>query len=326
MQSLKSNRVLHSPLTWGITAIAVAVIVGLVLTYIYNNPPGKDQVVSFYTDDAASIRAGDEVRMAGIKVGTVTDLSLEPSHVLVKTRINDTAFVGDQSQIDVRMLTVVGGYYVNLASMGNAPLGKETIPLSRVTMPYSLIRTLTDTTKITQNVNTKPINESLNQVSQGLTGTNIQVVASTIDAGNALMSTVERQRGQVTKILNLSDEYIRSLSNYRDKFAQLVRKVSILTQTLVIYNRGIAQTLLGLGDVLQALKPLGDFYETHRLEFIERVRDFLERGRMFVERNGLTIRVLKRTQNLFDRILNAENADPGLLATDLCVPVPGSAC
>jgi phospholipid/cholesterol/gamma-HCH transport system substrate-binding protein len=326
MQSMKSSALLRSPQAWGAAAIAFAVVIGLVVTYIYENPPGKSKFVSFYTDDAASVRTGDEVRMAGIKVGEVADLSLESNQVLIKARIDDHAFVGDQSQIDVRMLTVVGGYYVNLASIGDTPLGAVPIPLSRVTMPYSLIRTLTDTTKITQNVNTEPVNESLNQISQGLTGTNVQVVASTINAGNALMSTVERQRGQVTKILDLSDEYIRSLSNYRDEFAQLVRKVSILTQTLVIYNKGFAQTLQGIGDVLQALKPIGDFYETHRLEFIERVRDYLHEGRLFVERNGLTIRALKRTQNLFDRVLNAQNADPGLLATDLCVPVPGSAC
>jgi phospholipid/cholesterol/gamma-HCH transport system substrate-binding protein len=318
--------VLSSPLTWGVTAIVFAVIVGLVLSYIYVNPPGKGQLVSFYTDDANAVRTGDEVRMAGIKVGTVSSLKLEPNQVLVTAKIDDTAFVGDQSQVDVRMLTIVGGYYVNIASMGSAKLGNQVIPVSRVTMPYSLIQTLVDTTKITQNVNTKPINESLNQISTGLTGTNIEVVAATINAGNALMSTIDRQRGQVTNILNLTDEYIRSLSGYRDRLASLVRKLSLLTQTLVIYDKGFSQTLQGLGDVLLALKPLGDFYDGHRLEFIERVRDFLYRGRLFVERNGLTIRVLKRTQNLFDRVLNAENADPGLLATDLCVPTPGSAC
>lgn len=313
-------------MAWGFAAIAAATVVGLVLAYVYYNPPSQAQAVSFYTDDANSIRVGDEVRMAGIKVGTVRDLKLEPRQVLVRATIDNGAFVGDQSQVDIRMLTVVGGYYVNLASMGNTPLGKQTIPLARVTTPYSLIRTLSDTTKITEHVDTKPVRESLDQISQGLTGTNVQVIASTIDAGNALMSTVERQRGQVTKILNLSDEYIKTLSNYRDKFAQLVRKVAIATQTMVIYDKGVSQTLQGLGDVLLALKPLGDFYETHRLEFIERVRTYLERGRLFVERNGLTIRALKRIQNLFDRVLNAQNADPGLLATDLCVPVPGSAC
>lgn len=306
--------------------MAVAIVIGLVLTYIYYHPPSQEQAVSFYTDDANSIRVGDEVRMAGIKVGTVTELSLEPNQVLVKAKIKNDAFVGDQSQVDVRMLTVVGGYYVNVASMGTASLGARPIPLSRVTMPYSLIRTLADTTKITEHVDTKPVNESLNQISQGLTGTNVEVIANTIDAGNAMMSTVERQRGQVTKILDLSDEYIKALSQYRDKFAQLVRKISLATQTMVIYDKGISQTLQGLGEVLLAIKPLADAYETHQAEFVEKMRAYLERGRMFVERNGLTIRALKRVQNLFDRILNAQNAEPGLLATDMCVPVPGSAC
>lgn len=326
MQSLKSNRILHSPVSWGVAAIAISVVIGVVLAYIYYNPPGQEQAVSFYTDDANSIRVGDEVRMAGIKVGTVSELTLEPSQVLVKAKIDNNAFVGDQSQVDVRMLTVVGGYYVNLASMGNTPLGGQTIPLSRVTMPYSLIRTLADTTKITEHVDTKPVNESLNQISQGLSGTNVEVIKTTIDAGNALMSTVERQRGQVTKILDLSDEYIRALSKYRDKFAELVRKIALATQTMVIYNKGISQTLEGLGEVLLAIKPLADAYETHEAKYIEGIRNYLERGRSFVERNGLTIRALKRVQNLFDRVLNAQNADPGLLATDLCVPVPGSAC
>ena len=326
MQSLRSAKILRNPITWGAGALVFATVLALVFGYLYYNPPGRSKIVSFYTDDAASIRPGDEVRMAGIAVGKVTDLSLEPNQVLVKARIDDAAFVGDQSQVDVRMLTIVGGYYVNLASMGATPLGTRTIPLARVTMPYSLVRALTDTTKVTQNVNPASVSESLNQLAQGLTGTNVQAVSAVIDAGNAVMSTVERQRGEVTKILNLTDEYIKSLSGYREKFAELVRKASILIQTIGLYNDGLAGTLRGLGEVLLALKPLGDFYEGHRLYFIEKVRDYLYRGRLFVERNGVTIRVLKRLQNLADRVFDAENAEPGLLATDLCMPMPGSPC
>jgi phospholipid/cholesterol/gamma-HCH transport system substrate-binding protein len=140
------------------------------------------------------------------------------------------------------------------------------------------------------------------------------------------MSTVDRQRGQVTNILNMSDEYIQALSNYRDKFDQLIRKVSILTQTLVLYNGGLSTMIGGLGTVLVQLKTVGDFYEAHRIQFIEKVRDYLDKGRLFVERNGLTIRALKRVQNLMDRVLDAQNASPALLATDICVPIPGSSC
>lgn len=326
MQSLKTARVLRNPITWGAAAIAFAVVVALVLTYIYYHPPGQNKLVNFYTDDAASIRIGDDVRMAGIAVGKVEGLSLEPHQVRVTARISEDAFVGDQSQIDVRMLTVVGGYYVNLTSIGDTPLGDDAIPLGRVTMPYSLIRTLTDSTKITENVNTESLNESLNQLQQGLTGANVEVVSTVIDAGNAIMSSVDRQRGQVSNILTMSDEYIRALASYRDKFDQLVRKVSILTQTLALYNGGMTSTIGGLGTVLLQLKTVGDLYEAHRVEFVEKVQQYLHKGQLFVERNGLTIRALKRVQNLLDRVLDAQNASPALLATDICMPIPGSPC
>ncbi|MGV0643979.1 MlaD family protein [Mycolicibacterium sp. XJ2546] len=326
MQSVNPARALRNPITWGAGAIAFALVVALVLAYIYFHPPGQNKLVSFYTDDAASIRVGDDVRMAGITVGKVEGLSLEAKQVRVTARVNDDAFVGDLSQVDVRMLTVVGGYYVNLVSIGDIPLGDAAIPLARVTMPYNLIRTLTDSTKITENVDTKPLNESLNQLEQGLTGTNVEVVSTVIDAGNTIMSAVDRQRGQVSNILNMSDEYIRALANYRDKFDQLVRKVSILTQTLVLYNGGMTSTIGGLGTALMQLKTVGDFYEAHRAQFVEKIQQYLHKGQLFVERNGLTIRALRRVQNLLDRILDAQNASPALLATDICMPIPGSPC
>jgi phospholipid/cholesterol/gamma-HCH transport system substrate-binding protein len=326
VQSLKNSRALRSPVAWGAGAIVFVVVVALVLAYIYYHPPGMRKVVSFYTDDAASLRVGDEVRMAGIAVGKVEKLSLEPHHVKVTALVDDDAFVGDRSQVDVRMLTVVGGYYVNVASIGETPLGDNVIPLDRVKMPYNLIQTLTDTTKITQNVNTAPVNESLNQIQQGLSGVNVEVVSTVIDAGNAIMSTVDKQRGQITAILNMSDEYIRALSQYRDKFDQLVRKVSILTQSLVLYNGGLGATIDGLGQTLDSLKPVAQFYGNHRTEFIEKVRNNLHKGQLFVERNGVTIRLLKRVQNLLDRILDAQNASPALLATDICMPIPGTPC
>lgn len=323
MQSLKS--VLRNPMTWGAGALVFGTVVALVLTAIYLSPPWQ-RLITFYTDDAASIRQGDEVRMAGITVGAVKDLTFKQNQVRVQARVDNDAFVGDQSQVAVRMLTVVGGYYVNIDSVGNAPLGDKPIPRERVTMPYSLIRTLTDTTKVTDNVAPKPINESLNQIQDGLSGKNVESLAAIIDAGNSLMSTIERQRGQVTEILDVSDEFVRAAAEYREPLVQLVRKVSIVIATLELYSRGFAGAIDGLGDAVLGLRTVGDFYLNHRVEFIEKVRQYQERARLFVERNGLTVRVLHRVQNLFDRVLDAQNASPGLLATDLCIPVPGSPC
>ncbi|MGV9799227.1 MlaD family protein [Mycobacterium sp. NPDC003449] len=318
-------KVLRNPVSWGAGAIVFATVVSLVLAGLYIKPPWE-RTVSFYTDDAVSVRAGDQVRMAGITVGRVESLSLEANRVLVTARVEKNAFVGDQSQVQVRMLTVVGGYYVDVISMGRKPLGDMPIPVTRVTMPYSLIQTLTDATKITDNVNPTPINHSLNQIQKGLTGDNVDSLSAMVDAGNAVMSIMDRQRGQLTSILDMSNEYIASLNDYREQIKQLLLKLSIITQTLVLYNKEFGTALEGFGDVVEGLKPVADFYEGHRIEFLEKVRQYQERTRLFVERNGLTVRFLHRLQNVLGRILDAQNATPELLATDLCIPLPGSPC
>lgn len=322
MQSLK---LLRNPTLWGAAALVLATVIALVAAWLYIAPPGQ-KTVTFYTTDAASVRTGDQVRIAGIRVGKVADLSLEPDRVRVRAKVDGYAFVGDQSQVDVRMLTVVGGYYVNITSLGDTPLGDNPIPAQRVKMPYNLMQTLTDSTKITQDVDPRPLKESIDQLQQGLTGDNVQSLSAIVDAGNAVMSTVEKQRGQVSAILNFSDEYIQSLNNFGDELRQLVRKVALAEQTLDLYSKEFGDTMLTFGHVFDAISPLGQFYLNHRYEFLEKVRNWQEKARMWAENNGAIVRGLRAMRNKIERVLDAQNAPPDLLATDMCFPLPGSPC
>ncbi|MEW5810376.1 MAG: MlaD family protein [Actinomycetota bacterium] len=318
-------KLLRNPTAWGAAALVISTVVTLVIAWIYISPPGQ-RIITFYTTDASSLRGGEAVRIAGVNVGKVSDLALEDHRVRVRAKVESDAFVGDQSQIDVRMLTVVGGYYVNLVSLGDRPLGAEPIPLERVTMPYNLITILADTTKITDNLDGNPLRETLDQLQQGLSGDNVQAVSSLLDAGNSLMSTIQKQRGQLTSILNLSNEYVSQLNGYSDGLRTIVRKVAIVTQVLTIYGKKFGDGISAFADVLGQLSPLAYFYRDHRAVFMEKVRHYLETARMYAEHNGAVVRSLRLIQNKFQRVLDAQNAAPELLATDLCVPVPGSPC
>lgn len=323
MQSLKF---LSSHVFWGITALVMVAVVAVSAAVVYISPPGEQTVV-FYTTDAAAIRPGDDVRIAGITVGKVKDLAMEPEQVRVRATVDGDTFVGDQSQVQVRMLTVVGGYYVNLISLGDRPLGNNPIPAERVDAPYNLMQALTDATKVTDRVDPKPINESLNQLQQGLRGTNVDTLSAIIDAGNALTTTIEKQRGQISEILSISDEYIRELSQFRGKLQELVSKIAILEQTLVLYGKGFSGALAGMGDIGDAfLEPFGRFWVNHREEFIEKVREWQDRFRRWADNNSRIIPRLRRIRNKIERVLDAQNARPELLATDLCIPMPGSPC
>ncbi|MGV0642709.1 MlaD family protein [Mycolicibacterium sp. XJ2546] len=316
----------RNPMLWGVVALAMVAVLAVTAAAVYVRPPGQKLVV-FYTDDAAAVQRGDDVRMAGISVGKVASLKLEANQVKVLATVDETAFVGDQSQVQVRMLTIVGGYYVNLVSLGDEPLGQKAIPAARVTMPYSLMRTLADTTKVSEQMNPRPIRESLDRVQAGLQGTNVDAMTAAIDAGNALTATIDRQRGQISAILNLSDEYITELSGYRDQLKELVSKISILEQTLVLYSKGFAQSLKGLGDIADAiLVPYGKFWINHREDFIQKIREWEDRIRRWVENNSRIVPRLRRVRDKIERVLDAQNALPELLATDVCIPMPGSPC
>ena len=318
-------RVLKDPRLWGASTLAVVTILGLVAAMLYVSPLGS-RIVTFSTDDASSISPGITVRIAGITVGKVKDMSIEPDQVRVRATVEGSAFVGDQSNVQVRMLTVVGGYYVNIDSLGDTPLGDRVIPRDRVTMPYSLIRALADATNVTERVQTAPINQSLNEVQQGLAGPNLESISSIVDAGTKLTDTLDRQQGQLTAILNLSDEYIQHLSNYRGQLQQLIEKISILEQTLVLYGKGFAGAMQGMGNILQGIGTLGAFYMNHRDKFLAKFIHWQQIVRTWADRSGLVVRILRRTRGRMERTLDAQNAPPELLATDVCIPLPASPC
>lgn len=324
MQPLR--RRLGSPLLLGIVALIMVAVVAVGAVVMYVSPPGQQTVV-FHTDDAAAVRPGDAVRIAGVNVGKIKDLTIEPERVRVRATVDKDAFVGDQSQIQVRMRTVVGGYYTAIVSLGDEPLGDNVIPLERVSMPYNLVRTVTDATRVADDVAAGTVRDALDNVQRGLSGEgNVETLAAIMDAGNSLTAAIDQQRGQISSILNLSDEYIHSLSNYTDELKELIRKVSIIEQTLVLYSDGFGQALKGMGDVLDALNPIGQFFADHRDKFIEKVRNWQEIVQTWADRSGLVVRGLRRVRDKLDRVLDAQNARPDLLATDLCIPIPGKAC
>lgn len=321
------TRSLRSPMMWGLVAISLATVITLVVTWIYVSPPHR-QLVTFYTDDAVSVRAGDSVRVAGMNVGSVKKISLEPKQVRVQLSVDDNVYIGDQTQVEVRMLTVVGGYFVTLVPLGDRALGRNPIPIERVTMPYSLIRTLSDATKITEGVAPRPINESLNQLQKGLTGSNTEILAKMLEAGNAVSEVMQRQQGQLTSILNMSNEYIAELNNNRQLLEYLIKRVAILEETLVLYGKGFAGAIEGLGQIVTRLDPAGVWYMSHRQDFLDRVRGILGEFQTIADRNGVVVRVLRRVRQRMERTLDAQNegTPPELLATDLCFPTEGSRC
>ena len=97
---------------WAIVALAVVAALVAVIAILYIHPTGQVEYRAQMTE-SGGIAAGTEVRVAGVPIGKVREVTLgagkDEGKVNVTMAVDDTVFVGDQTSLQVRMLTVVGG-------------------------------------------------------------------------------------------------------------------------------------------------------------------------------------------------------------------------
>src|SRR6201999_300975 len=92
--------------------------------------------------EAAGLRSGDDVRVAGVSVGKVSDISLEGTHVRVDFAV-DTTWIGDSSTAAIKIKTLLGQKYLAIDPLGDKSLDPDTaIPLSRTSSTYDVTTAL----------------------------------------------------------------------------------------------------------------------------------------------------------------------------------------
>ena len=81
---------------------------------------------------------GNEVRVAGVKVGKVTKVKLNGDKVRVTFKVKD-AWVGDRTTAMIRIKTLLGQKFVALDPQGTQPLSPgDPIPKERTLAPYDV--------------------------------------------------------------------------------------------------------------------------------------------------------------------------------------------
>ncbi|MBB4852893.1 phospholipid/cholesterol/gamma-HCH transport system substrate-binding protein [Mycobacteroides chelonae] len=325
----------HSPeaararqLTVGLAIYLVAAVVAAGVGYFYLHPPAR-RSVSFLITDAAAIKAGTEVRVAGVPAGTVEAVRLGAAAVRVDLSIDDGIYLGDQTAADVRMLTAVGGYYINLSSSGSVPLGSKIIPAERAHAPYSLTELLADSAEKVRQVDARALGANLDSLASALEA-NPGSIATISDGVKSIAQIVNHQQDQLRSILDASSELLHASVANGEVVVALVRQASILVAALDTYKLGITGSSVGIQQLIDELVVATDFYRAHRdwlLDSLKRVNNAL---------NVINTDIPRIIGNLGNFVNNVRGAfSPGgfrlvpelpVLATDMCVPMPGRTC
>lgn len=307
-----------------VSCLVVAAAIG-----IYYVAPVGTQTISFLTTDASSISVGQDVRVAGLSVGKVTEVDLGAEEVLVKAKVDNGIPIGDQTRVDVRMLTPVGGYAVTVVPAGRETGSALVIPANRVSVPYSIGDVIQAAPTVTDEVSGATIERNLAEVAEGLTH-NAASVGAMVNGLQSLSRIMDKQRGQVARITQLSAEYLRTFKDNRDFVFDLIRRIEVVETTY--HNNATAFNLAYklIGRILVNLLPFDKFYLKHEAEIRDKIVELRDGIADFQRNLGPAIDRLQQIRIQLERWLTPagmrEVGAGSVRATDVCVPMPGRTC
>ena len=207
-----------------IGAISLVVVLGLMLlAFNAQNLPIIGGGDTYYADfsEAGGLKANDEVRIAGVRVGKVDSVALDGDHVKVTFRIDTGADFGTDTRAAIKVKTLLGAMYLSLepAGSGQLPKGSE-IPVSRTTSPYDVVEAFSGLADTSERIDTDQLARSLTTLADLTRNTpkkfrtalsGVSALSSNIAARNEQINTLLQNLHSVSTTLNDRDQDIVGL-------------------------------------------------------------------------------------------------------------------
>ena len=178
---------------FGIFGITMVLLTAALFVILGQYRTGSTNTYTAVFTDASSLKSGDSVRVAGIRVGTVDHVALQPDNtVLVAFDADRDVALTTATKIAVRYLDLVGNRYLDLLDgPGSTRIQSpgSQIPAARTEPALDLDLLLGGLKPVIQGLNPQNVNaltNSLIQILQGQSGNVESLLAQTSSFTNEL--------------------------------------------------------------------------------------------------------------------------------------------
>ena len=232
--------------------------------------------------EAGGIAVGNDVTMSGIKIGSVTDVSLENGDALVKFTTAGKYPVGSQTTAHIRTGSLLGERVLTLESAGNETLSQnDVIPTSRTSSPYSLTDAVSELTTNTAGTDTGQLNQSLDTLSATIDQIAPQL-GPTFDGLSRLSKSINGRNEDLATLLKSASEVSVVLGERSTQLNTLILNANDLLGVLDDRREAIVDLLASTTAVSQQLRGLVADNEAQLAPTLERlnaVTEVLEKNR-----------------------------------------------
>lgn len=275
----------RNPVTIG--AVGIAVILAL-LAFAFNIdriPLLAGRAYSAALTEAGGLKPGDDVRIAGVKVGKVTEVDLEDDHVRVDFRVERSVRLGDETAASVRIKTILGQKFLMLDPAGKGEL-QAPIPLDRTVAAYDVVEAFSDLAVTADRIDTEQMALALDTIATTFRDTPEEVRAAVDGLGRLSRAVAERDE-QLRTLLKHTDAVTDVLSDRNREIVTLLADGDLLLQELQKRREDINRLLVSTVTLSQQLTAM--------------VRENRAELKPALERLEQVLRVLKANQDNLDR-------------------------
>ena len=279
----RSNATLIKFLTFAVVMVVMTVF--LFMAFGEYRSGSTSRYTAVFTD-ASRLKGGDSVRVAGVRVGTVNDVELQPDHkVLVSFDADKDVVLTTGTKVAVRYLNLVGDRFLELMDgPGSSRIlsAGSTIGQDRTSGALDLDLLLNGLRPVVRGLNPQDVNaltSSLVQIFQGQgdnldsllsrtssfsndVANNAQTVSQLIDNLNQVVGTLSKDGDQFSGAIDKLQKLISGLAQDRDPIGtaitQLDQGTASITSLLTQARPPLKQTV----DELNRLAPLLDDHKT----------------------------------------------------------------
>lgn len=264
---------------WGVAGVVVLMAVSL----NYDRIPYINGMhgATAYVADAAGLNTGDEVQVAGMKVGSVRKIQLDGDKVRVHFDISTKVDLGTDTSAQIKTDSILGRRALAVFSDGRGELADRTIPLDRTSVPYSLTSALGDLSDTVEAMDTDSVQDALDVLSETMEQSSPEV-AGAIEGITRLSQSLNKRDEAVLDLLDKAAGTTDVLGRRNEQINQLMVDGNTLFTALDLRKRALNELVTNIDTLAQQLSGVVQDNEAQlgpALDKLEQVSDLLIRNR-----------------------------------------------
>ena len=241
-----------------VSLMVIALLIGM--AFKADSLPLIGGGTTYYADfsKAGGLKSGDEVRIAGVRVGKVDSIELDHGKVKVGFKIKTDSGFGTQTGAAIKVKTLLGDMFLDLEPAGPGQLQKgETIPESRTESPYDVVQAFSGLANTAGKIDTKQLASALTTLAD-LTRTTPKSFRDALDGVSRLSTNLAKKDKRINTLLKNLDTVTTTLDERDDDLVALMKDASTLFSALVERRTAIHNLLVSTRQLSQQLSSLID--------------------------------------------------------------------